>query len=123
MADLMRKKFDQELHDKSDIPARIKAKTIIADLGYIAIDNPNKHGVDLIVYDSDDEHVCNVECEIKNSWVGDSFKFPNVNMLERKTKFCNLNRSTYFMLFNKDLSNYLVIKDKDLIVSPLEIVA
>ena len=121
MAVIMRKRFGQTLHDQTDIPARIKAKAIIAKLGYNAIDNPNKLGVDLLIY-KDDNPLFNVECEVKTNWKGENFKFPDVNMLERKAKYCKLDQPTYFRLFNEDLSNYLIIKDKDLIKAPKEMV-
>jgi hypothetical protein len=51
MVEMKIKKFDQELHDKYDPPARAAvAKWIEMKWGLQALDNPDIYGTDLIVY-------------------------------------------------------------------------
>lgn len=80
-------------------------------------------GVDLIVLDKNklDKVLFYVECERKTVWK-DKFAYADVNFPERKLKYCQLDKPTYFIMFNHDFSEYLVVKGDDLAASPLEIV-
>jgi len=116
----IRKRFDKELHNKTDTLAKNKGKALFNN-NFKVIENPNKHAVDLLVYNKKDEHKFNVEVEIKTNWKkGEDFKFPDVNFLKRKEKYCKLDKPTIFVIFNEDLSQYLAVKDKDVLNSPLK---
>lgn len=117
----MRKKFDKELYEQNDAKARAAAKEILKD--YNVIDNPRKMGVDLIVLDKTklDKVLFYVECECKRVWK-DTFTYDSVQFPERKLKYTQLERDTYFIMFNHDFTQYLVVKGEDLASSPLEIV-
>lgn len=117
----MRKKFDKALYEENDAKARKAAKEVLKD--YEVIDNPRKMGVDLIVLDKNnkDKVLFYVECECKRVWKKD-FLYDTVQFPERKKKYTELDKPTYFIMFNHDFSEYLVVKGSDLAASPLEIV-
>jgi len=115
----MRKHFDRDLYNENDAKAKAAAKEILKN--FKVEDNPKKTGVDLLVYNKQGEHIFNVECEIKKVWV-DKFTYTDVQFPERKSKYCLLEKPTFFIMFNKDLSQYLVVSSKNLLNSPLEIV-
>ena len=116
----MRKPFDAALYAENDALARNKVRELLSDR-FTVVDNPKRYGVDLLVYNESGEHLFNVETEIKRVWVND-FIYTSVQFPERKRKFCALEKPTYFVMFNSDLSQYLVVKGADLAASPLEMV-
>ncbi len=120
----VRKRFDKALHEKTDTLAKNKAIGILENVRNCrVIENPNRHGVDLLVYNQKDEHIFNCEVEIKTNWKsGEDFKYPDVNFLDRKAKYCKLDKPTIFMIFNEDLSQYLTVKGDDVLSSPQEVV-
>jgi hypothetical protein len=116
----MPKRFDPELHAKTDNLAKTSLMNLFQKSAISIIENPNRHGVDLLAY-KDNDHVFNVEVEIKTNWKErEDFRFPNVNFLRRKEKYCSLDKPTIFVIFNKDLSQYLAVRDRDVLASPLE---
>lgn len=118
----VRKRFSQSLHKETDKIAKKAAMKLCSKNRRVTlIENPNRHAVDLLIYNKKDEHIGNIEVEIKRNWAaGEDFKFPNVNFLSRKEKYCRLTKPTIFVIFNADLSQHLVIKDTDVLASPLE---
>lgn len=116
----MRKPFDRQLFNDNDTLAKNKVKELLGGKLKI-VDNPKRYGVDLLVFNDADEHIFNIETEIKRVWVGD-FPYQTVQFPERKKKFCSLEKPTYFIMFNSDLSQYLVVKSDDMLDSPLGIV-
>ncbi len=73
--------------------------------------------VDIRVRDEDGVHVGNIEVEVKQVWRGNEFPYSDVQFLPRKKKYWDLpehhlDQPTMFVMFNEDLSNHLVIKDK-----------
>jgi len=120
----VRKRFDKELHDRTDKLAKQKAIGILDTVRNCkTIENPDRHAVDLLVYNHKDEHIFNCEVEIKTNWkAGEDFKYPDVNFLDRKAKYCKLDKPTIFMIFNEDLSQYLTVKGSDVLSSPQEVV-
>lgn len=119
----MRKFFDKELHAQFDGPAKNAVLKLFSDLeGYQfqVQENEKKRGVDLLVY-KDDIHVFNVETEVKRVWKSE-FAYDSVQFPERKQKFAELDLPTLFIMFNHDLSEYLVVNGADLIGSPKEMV-
>jgi hypothetical protein len=115
------KKFDRELFKKTDGKAKSKLIKLLKGSKFEAEENTNCHGVDLLIFDKDSNHKGYVEVEIKSMWA-DDFKWPDVNFLKRKEKYCQLDKKTVFVLFNKDLTRYMVVKDKDVLTSPEEVV-
>lgn len=109
----MQKKFDTTLYAEND-PAKIVAIRYFTSIGKRAVVNPDEYGIDLIV---DDKFYC--EVEVKHNWTGDKFPFPNLQIPERKLKFAELDKPSYFMVMNSDRSRAIVVKGEDLLESPL----
>lgn len=115
----MRKYFDKELYDECDSPAKNAVKNIFKNLtGHVFSieENEKKRGVDLLAYTNGD-HVFNIETEVKKVWT-DEFSYDSVQFPERKQKFAELDKPTIFIMFNKDLTQYLVVNNSDLLNSP-----
>jgi len=103
------KKFDQALHDKYDPPAR---KAVIdwveKTWGLQAKDNPDKYGIDLIVY-RDGKQVGYIEVEVR-SW--NPCPFNTIHVPVRKKEMLEQPKSLFFAL-TQDLSHaYWVTGDK-----------
>lgn len=115
----MIKRFDPELHRENDEKAKNALRKILGDSKvYRLEDNPKKRGVDMLVHQGD-EHVFNIEVEIKKVWNGDKgFPYSDVQFPERKEKYANLEKPTLFVMFNADQSQYLAVTGKDLLESP-----
>lgn len=114
----MHKRFDPELYIANDALAKENVLKILDKRKYTMQVNPKKRGVDLHIFHKG-KHVLNIETEIKRVWKKKNFEYETVQIPERKNKFANLKIPTLFVMFNADQSSYLVIKDKDLIKSPL----
>ena len=88
---------------------------------YRLVEPEDKFAVDFHVYHRDsDTHVSNIEVEVKHNWFGETFNFPDIQLLERKSKHWldpthNYGLRTMFVMFNRDLSNHLVILAEDAI--------
>lgn len=114
------KQFNKELFDQTDLVARNAAKKLLVDSMYELVDNDDQHGVDLLLF-KNGKHVGYVEVEIKFNWKAKAkWDFPNVNFLRRKEKYCVLDKPTLFLIFNRDLSQYLSVTSKAVMESPLE---
>lgn len=114
------KEFNQALHDETDLIARKACKKLLEDSMYTVVDNPDKHGVDLFLIHKG-IHRANIEVEIKTNWhPKKKFEFENVNFLRRKEKYCKLTEPTLFIIFNRDLSQYLTVRSDDIMSCPLE---
>ena len=121
---MVRKFFDRELYDKYDRLAKDRATELVKELtGYkfVLQENEKKRGVDLLVYQGE-KHVFNIETEVKAVWKEEVFPYDSVNFPERKSKFAELDKPTLFLMFNKDLKNYLLVNNTDLLKSPKEMV-
>jgi len=117
----MRKRFDKDLYDKYDKLAKNRVVDIIDKRKYEVVENPKKRGVDLLIYErKTGNHVLNIETEVKRVWKTKDFKYDTVQFPERKSKFAKLNVPTLFVMFSENTKNYLVVKDKDLVNSPLK---
>lgn len=117
----IRKRFDKELYDQCDSKAKSKAIRLVRRVkGFKARENEKKRGVDLIVSENGEDSFY-IETEIKKrKWKGDKFPFPDINFPERKRKFAELDKPTLFIMFNEDLSSYLVVTSKDLLESEVK---
>lgn len=115
----MIKRFDPELYKENDEKARnALRKAFGKSVIYRIEDNPKKRGVDLLVYQGE-EHVFNIEVEIKKVWKGATgFPYANVQFPERKEKYAKLEKPTLFVMFNEDQSQYLAVTGEDLVESP-----
>jgi len=98
------KKFDLDMFDLTDNPAREATKEYISRKGYTAVDNPDKYCADLIV-----EGLCYIECECKLVWTGPEFPWPSVHLPQRKKKFAKLSMPVQFYIWNKEYSHAIRI--------------
>jgi hypothetical protein len=116
----MYKKFDKKLHEENDKKGKEFAVKIIQKIypNYNIVEG-SKFGVDLKVVDPKDCTVHReIEIEVRSNWSGDlDFPFDTVNIPERKRKFFN-GLCTYVSI-NKNLNRCLLIKDEDILKSPL----
>lgn len=113
----VRKRFDKELYERNDKIAKEAVLNLLDSTELHVIENTKKTQVDLLAYNSED-HVFNIECEIKRVWKDKNFQYDSVQFPERKAKYANLDKPTLFVMFNNDLTSYLVVKSEDLISSP-----
>lgn len=115
----VRKRFDRNLHDQNDMPAKDSLNKLLENSEYKIVPNSKKTGVDLFLF-KDGKHMLNIECEVKRVWVTKEFPYESIQIASRKGKYLGADKPTIFVMFNKDHSSYLVIKDKDLAASPLK---
>jgi hypothetical protein len=109
-----RKPFDRSSHAVHDAPAREAAIQIVAKfLGLRAENNPDIHGIDVLVYSKTNRLIGVIECEIKGNWKGYSFCFPDMNFLPKKARvMCDdvpPELDCYCFMFNADLSRVCII--------------
>lgn len=116
----MIKRFDATLHADNDVLCRTAVKDLLKNSDFNIVDNPKKRGVDLLVYDKNGKHVANIECERKLVWSGKDFKYEDINFPHRKEKYALLEKPTIFVMFNKEMDNYLTVTGDVLITSPLK---
>ena len=95
------KRFSKGLFAKYDKMARDATVDYFKKLGFIAVDNEDRYGQDLIVQGETDTYpeTYFVECEVKALWREGNFPFPNVQLPYRKKKF--LNKPTQFFIWNE----------------------
>ena len=110
------KKFDQKLHDKTDVPARTVTKYYVGRFGYDAEDNPNIYGVDLIVPD-----VCYIEVECRLMWDKNDAVFPykTLHVPHRKRKFFNQDLPVLLFTWNKALTHFIRLHENVIKSSPV----
>lgn len=94
-------KFDQELYEKYDLPAREKIKKALGD--YV-IDNPDPYKQDLIITKKDCKYKY-IELQVCANWISDKFPFDNVYIYERKRIY---GPETLFITLNRDMTKGLV---------------
>ena len=93
------KKFDKNLLDKFDEPARNKLKQV---LGEILIDNPNVYGADFLI----NKETCiskykYLEVQVCSQWVGDIYPYKNLYIYARKFTYDN---DTLFITLDRELT-------------------
>lgn len=116
-----RKRFDRDLWLENDEKAKIAFSSLLkGKKGFTVKDNSNTKGVDLLLC-KNGSHVANVEVEIKKDkkWNVD-FPYSDVQFPFRKKKFAELEKPTYFVVFNHDQTKYLVVRDVDLLQSKIQ---
>lgn len=103
------KKFDQSLHDKYDPPARLAVSRWVKNQWNLeAKDNPDKYGIDLIVYRNNDK-VGYIEVEVR-SW--NPCPFNTIHVPVRKKAMLETPKTLFFAL-TSDLSHaYWITGDK-----------
>jgi hypothetical protein len=101
------KKFEQDLHDKYDPPARAAVSAWLNNIwGVDAVDNPNKYGTDLIIYRAG-RQVGYVEVEVR-SWTP-YCPFDTIHVPVRKKHMLEVENTLFFAL-NHDMTHAYWIK-------------
>ena len=107
----VRKAFSNKLHEGHDSKARDAAKRYWKAQGYLAVDNPNNKGVDLLIIDPATEEVLGYcEVEVKNNWNARTFQYDTLQIPERKGKYLELyGDKIRYMVFSKDLTQAFLL--------------
>ena len=108
------KKFDMDLYNKYDVPAR---RVIKEQLGDLVDDNPDIYAEDMLLKINDYEYKY-IELQVCVSWV--ELKYPHTNpyVYERKGHFSD---DTLFIILNKSMSRGLFFGKKYLKKEPKRI--
>jgi hypothetical protein len=115
----LRKRFDKELFNLYDRKARNIAKRYFAKQGIEAKDNPDKYGVDLLIY-KEQQLIGYCECEVKAVWKEDQFPYGSVQIPERKAAYVYKNKlPVMFLMVNAKANRFLTVDGKDILTSPL----
>ena len=110
--------FIQSEYNENDARAKNKLIELFSETpryNRCVLNEPlNPYTVDFYVNDSNGKHIANIEVEVKNAWRTFDFTYSDIQLLPRKKKFWvdpthHLNKPTMFVMFNRDLSNHLVI--------------
>ena len=91
------KRFDKNLLDKFDAPARAKIKEI---LGEFVQDNPNIYEQDLIIVSPTCKYKF-LELQVCTNWINQKFPYDYVYLYARKARY---GKDTIFMTINRFLS-------------------
>ena len=89
-------KFNKKMHDKYDIPAREKIKSII---GEFIIDNPDKFGQDMMIKLNNCKYRY-LELQVCTTWINKKYPHDFMYIYARKAKY---NSDTLFLTLNKKL--------------------
>ena len=112
------KKFDPSTHRLYDRKARNIGKQFFGDV-YDVKDNPDIHGPDLMLYSKKTgKFICYFEVEVKTVWTG-KFRWPDVNVPERKAKYFQSGKCGYFLI-SGDYLQGILIEPKVILNSPLK---
>jgi len=111
------KKFNQELHDRCDPPARQAVTDWVAmKWGLICKENPDKYAVDLIVYRKD--QICGyIEVETRD-WGVRHCPYDTIHIAQRKEKLFT-NPGTLIFVTTRDFENAYWCTAEDVKGSPL----
>ncbi len=90
--------------------------TVIAILNkgsFHAIENPNKYGIDILLFNND-VFVQSIEVEVKRSFTTWETLYPKVHIPERKRKFF-IDDCSFFLLLNLYLDKFILIKGSEVL--------
>jgi hypothetical protein len=110
-----RKTFEQDLHDKYDLPAKVAVAQFVAKKCEVDVEpNEDQYGVDLLVR-KDDKTIGSIEVEVRQ-W-SPNCPYPTIHVPERKEKFFGDN--TLFFALTKDMKHAYWIETKYIKQYPL----
>lgn len=103
----IRKKFNPNMFEKYDIPARniIKEK-----LGDFVQDNPDIYQQDLIITEQDFKYKF-IEIQVCINWIDDKYPYDTVTVYERKGHYGN---DTLFITLNKPMTKCFIFDAKSI---------
>ena len=110
------KKFNQELHDICDPPAReAVTRWIEMKWGLQATPHPDKYAVDLVVHRSG-KAVGYVEVEVRQP---NLYQYETIHVAQRKEKLFQANLPTLFFVLTGDLTHAFWTKTEFVLAAPL----
>jgi hypothetical protein len=111
------KKFDQDLHDKYDPPARAAvAAWIKMKWGFDALDNPDIYGTDLIIY-RNGKKIGYAEVEVRQ-W--NPCPYPTIHVPVRKKHMLEVLKTLFFALTQDMNHAYWIVGTKALSFPTIE---
>jgi hypothetical protein len=112
------KKFDQDLHDKYDPPARAAVTAWLKMKWNVdAVDNPDIYGTDLILY-KNGKKVGYAEVEVRQ-W--NPCPYPTVHVPVRKKHMLEVPKTLFFALTQDMVHAYWIMGDKTLSFDTVEL--
>jgi len=111
------KEFSQKLYDENDTAGDKRLRELFDGSKY-TLRRVKKYGVDFEVY-KDNKHIGYIEVEVKLGWNAHKYPFSDVRFPKRKGKFLKLDKRTYFVMFNKDLSRHLAVLERTMAMAPV----
>lgn len=110
-----RKSFEQDLHDKYDLPAKEAVANLIVKKCEVEVEpNEDQYGVDLVVI-KDGKQIGAIEVEVRQ-W-SPTCPYATIHVPERKAKFFGNN--VLFFALTKDMKHAYWIETKDIKQYPL----
>jgi len=116
------KRFNKKLWEENDTKGKEFATFILKKIygDNIKIEEGTKYGVDLKLFNGDNILIKTAEVEVRRNWSNDSkFPFDTLNIPYRKKKFFTNNICEYVSI-NRLFTRCLLIKEKDILNSPIE---
>ena len=101
------KKFDKELFDKYDTPARQIIKEKLKDF---VCDNPNIYEQDLVITKPDCKYKY-IEIQVCTSWLVNKMTYDSIYIFERKIRF---SQDTLFIVLNSSLTKACIFDRESL---------
>jgi len=108
------KRFSKKLFDDNDEAAKNAVEKLRHYFGVDEFrDSETQYTVDREGW-REEEHLMNVEVEVKHNWKWGLKPFPynTIHLPKRKEKYLGLSRPTYFVIFSSDLQGAIVFSDK-----------
>lgn len=114
----MKKRFDRSLYNQYDQLAKnAGTRFLLETVGAVEVrPHQDRYGPDLC-YTMPDGSEGTLECEVKLTWKGGEFPYPEINVLGRKTKFF-INNTHFFMLSGNGI-DYLHVDAHSIMQCPL----
>lgn len=116
---MQNKRFDKELFDKYDQMGRDIVKSFVGQWGMLAEDNPDRYGVDLLLY-AEGKLVACAEVEVRNSWKTVEFPYEDLNVPHRKKKLLENEVDTFFFSINSEGTALFFCKAEDVLSSEVK---
>ena len=116
------KRFNKKLWEENDTKGKEFATFILKKIygDNIKIEEGTEYGVDLKLFNGDNILIKTAEVEVRRNWSNDSkFPFDTLNIPYRKKKFFTNNICEYVSI-NRLFTRCLLIKEKDILNSPIE---
>jgi len=118
--------FNKELYHKCNTPS-FEVLCQNFKLLYPVL-RPEDYGIDVSVYISDkafhsgSEPIAKIELEVKGHWTEYNFPFNDIQCLAKKQKHARQPVCTYWVLFNRNLTNCGIVPFSKILVSELSVI-